>query len=127
MSAIIETPTIFEHEDADGDTLTVKAGSVSVIFEARTWDDGAFGTVVAKVAVRHEKLPELLAALRGAAEQTVTFPDRDDLARELFMRDNSKGRPEHLLNDWIDLSAHGDTYAHHMADAAIEAFRKANS
>jgi len=61
-----------------------------------------------------------------AAQTPVALPDRDELARELFMKDNSNGRPKHLLNDWIDLSAIGDTYCHHLADAAIAAFKRAN-
>jgi hypothetical protein len=56
----------------------------------------------------------------------ITLPDRDDLARELFMRDNSKGRPDRLLIDWNDLVECGDAYTHALADVAIEAFKAAN-
>ena len=63
---------------------------------------------------------ELLAATRP-----VTLPDRDELARELFIRDNARQGRAKSVEDFERLG--GQTYAHYLADVAIEAFRKANS
>jgi len=58
----------------------------------------------------------------------VRYPDRDDLARELFTKDNSRIPDAQRVTDWEDLAAGGaETYAHRLADAAIAAFKRANS
>jgi hypothetical protein len=57
----------------------------------------------------------------------VMYPDRDDLARAMFMADNSNSpEPDH---EWEMTSRHNPgavEYVYVMADAAIEAFRKSN-
>lgn len=66
----LDNPTIFEHEDADGDRLTVDRGSLGVVLNATTWLDDVMGHVTAAVAVRHQQLPDLIAALQGALNDT---------------------------------------------------------
>jgi hypothetical protein len=73
---------------------------------------------------------DLEAVLRRATP--VMYPDRDELAFELFAADNRNATPEQIRADFDQLkhgfAEHGATfYVYPLADAAIEQFRKANS
>ncbi|WNN96000.1 hypothetical protein SEA_HIRKO_50 [Arthrobacter phage Hirko] len=59
----------------------------------------------------------------------VSYPDRDELAFELFAADNARLSPELLQIEWQQARIFKDRarYAYALADAAIEAFKRANS
>lgn len=56
----------------------------------------------------------------------LVIPDRDDLARELFVADNANASREEALRGFYEQAGSGEIYVHYLADAAIAAFRKAN-
>jgi hypothetical protein len=75
-------------------------------------------------------IEDVEAVLRRALP--IRYPDRDDLAFELFAADNSKASREHCRDEFERLkreqAAAGETfYIYPLADAAIEQFRKTNS
>jgi hypothetical protein len=62
----------------------------------------------------------------------ISYPDREELARELFARDNSRQSREQSRIDFDRLkreqAAAGEAfYVYPLADAAIEQFRRANA
>jgi hypothetical protein len=58
----------------------------------------------------------------------VKLPSRDDLARDLFVADNWRQPEAAALAEWADITEdHREQYTHRLADAALAAFRKANS
>lgn len=54
----------FVHHDADGDRMEVREGSVSAVFDCRSY----YAEEQVEVAVRYEDLPELIAALQQMVE-----------------------------------------------------------
>ena len=63
-----------------------------------------------------------------ASRPPVKVPSRDDLARDLFVADNHGQPAAAALTEWADITEGGvEQYTHRLADAAIEAFLKANS
>lgn len=58
----------------------------------------------------------------------VKLPDREALARELFVADNWNADREQMIIDFNDQTRTGkNRFYFTMADAAIEAFKRANS
>ena len=68
------------------------------------------------------------ASALKAAQAPVALPDRDDLARELFVADNSSAPRALCVSDFIRQKAEqGEAlYVYDLADAAIAAFKRAN-
>jgi hypothetical protein len=55
------------------------------------------------------------------------YPDREELARELFIADNWQAEREQMIIDFNDQTRTGaNAHYFELADAAIEQFRKAN-
>ncbi|QDK01931.1 hypothetical protein SEA_VIBAKI_51 [Arthrobacter phage Vibaki] len=55
----------------------------------------------------------------------IRYPDRDELAFELFHADNGRRNRAENLADW-NAPHTKRQYAYHLADVAIDMFRKAN-
>jgi hypothetical protein len=71
----------------------------------------------------------LLAMVKAGHDRAlpITLPDRDEIARELFIADNAGAQnPGH---EWEILKKHSKytKYVFDLADVAIEAFKRANS
>jgi hypothetical protein len=71
------------------------------------------------------------AALKAAATLPVRYPDRDELAFALFAADNYIEKSEQIRADYdrlrVEQAAAGEHfYVDLLADAAIEAFKRAN-
>ena len=62
-----------------------------------------------------------------ASRPPVKLPDRDELARALFVADNFRQPEAEALAEWEDITEdHREQYTHRLADAAIAVFKAAN-
>lgn len=61
------------------------------------------------------------------SRRALVMPDREDLARELFIADNWRQSRDDSIADWATIVPTYRDGTYRLADAAIAAFRTANS